>query len=164
MPRVIKRILGNVFFFFFFFTFLLKFKTRKHHNALFSPAQAQHTSAVQRCLFAYSLAGSGQNNLGIVTDVIRKMIKQPFFFFFSRRSLTHPLSCRLEETLIRSPDFQRKLKFSLRRVAANDVFHARQCRMRVMNLGVCAVVKFRKRQSHSDRQDRQRERVRETDR
>lgn len=79
MPRVIKRILGNVF---FFFTFLLKFKTRKHHNALFSPAQAQHNSAVQRCLFAYSLAGSGQNNLGIVTDVIRKMIKQAFFFFF----------------------------------------------------------------------------------
>lgn len=47
------------------------------------PAQAQHASAVQRCPFAYSLADSVQNNLGIVTDVIRRMIKQGFFFFFA---------------------------------------------------------------------------------
>lgn len=68
---------------FFFFTFLLKFKTRKHHNALFASTQAQHTSAVQPCLFAYSLADSVQNNLGIVTDVIRNMIKQDFFATFT---------------------------------------------------------------------------------
>lgn len=142
----------------------MKFKTRKHHNALFSPAQAQHTSAVQRCLFAYSLAGSGQNNLGIVTDVIRKMIKQAFFFFFFATFTPSPSLMPFGGALIRSPNFQRELKFSSRRVAANDVFHAQQCRMRVMNLGVCAVVKFRKRQSHSDRRDRQRERARETDR
>lgn len=52
------------------------------------PAQAQHASAVQRCPFAYSLADSVQNNLGIVTDVIRRMIKQGFFFFCDARSLT----------------------------------------------------------------------------
>lgn len=77
MPRAIKRILGNVI---FFLTFLLKFKTRKHHNALFASTQAQHTSTVQPYLFAYSLADSVQNNLGIVTDVIRNMIKQALFF------------------------------------------------------------------------------------
>lgn len=76
MPGVIKRILGNVP---PLPSFLLKFKTRKCYNALFSSAHAQHTSAVQQCLFAYSLADSVQNNLGIVTDVIRRMIKQPFF-------------------------------------------------------------------------------------
>lgn len=72
-------------FFLFFFFSLLKFKTRKRHNALFflPPAQAQHASAVQWCPFAYSLADSVQNNLGIVTDVIRRMIKQGFFFFLA---------------------------------------------------------------------------------
>lgn len=44
------------------------------------PAQTQHASAVQQCPFAYSLADSVQNNLGIVTDIIRRMIKQGFFF------------------------------------------------------------------------------------
>lgn len=65
-----------------FVTLLLKFKTRKSHNALFSLAQAEHTRALQWCLFAYSLAYSEQNNLGIVIDVIRKMIKQTLFATF----------------------------------------------------------------------------------
>lgn len=105
-----------------FFTFLLKFKTRKHHNALFSSAQAQHTSAVQRCLFAYSLADSVQNNLGIVTDVIRKMIKQDFFVTFTPSTSLRPFGV----TLIPLPNFHLELKFLLQRATANDDFHARQ--------------------------------------
>lgn len=86
----------------------------------FSSAQAQHTSAVQRCLFAYSLADSVQNNLGIVTDVIRKMIKQAFFATLSPSPSLMPFGV----TLIPLPDFHLELKFLLRRVAANGDFHA----------------------------------------
>lgn len=105
---------------FFFFTFLLKFKTRKRQNAVFSSAQAQHTSAEQWCLFAYSLADSVQNNLGIVTDVIRKMIKQAFFFFAT--FTPSPSLMHVGETLIPFLDFQFGLKCLFQGVAANN-FH-----------------------------------------
>lgn len=40
-----------------------------------------HSIQVQWFSFAYSRDDSVQNNLGIVIDVIRKMIKHNFFFF-----------------------------------------------------------------------------------
>lgn len=79
----------------FFFSF--PFWNSKQESATMHffppPAQAQHASATHRCPFAYSLADSVQNNLGIVTDVIRRMIKQGSFL---RRSLPHPLSWQSE--------------------------------------------------------------------
>lgn len=90
---------------FFFFCFLLKFKTRKCHNALFSSAEAQHTSAKQQCLFAYSLADSVQNNLGIVTDVIRKMIKQTLFPSIVRSFTPSPAGWGNTGTVVASPSY-----------------------------------------------------------
>lgn len=73
---------------------------------------------MQRCLFAYSLADSVQNNLGIVTDVIRKMIKQGFFATFT----PSPSLMLFGVTLIPLLGSQFELKFLLQSVAANDDF------------------------------------------
>lgn len=65
------------------------------------PAQAQHASATRRCPFAYPLADSVQNNLGIVTDVIRRMIKQGSFFCDARSLTLSPGSRSLTDAVDR---------------------------------------------------------------
>ena len=116
MPGVIKRILGNV----FLFPFEIQNKKAPH---FFPSSQPRHTSAVQRCLFAYPLADTVKNNLGIVTDVIRKMIKQDSFFC-DAHSLT--LSHAVWSNTDTIGQFPIRVKILLQGVAANDDFRAQQ--------------------------------------
>ena len=69
-----------------YFLFLLKFKTESgtmlHRTALSSERTPQ-------CLFAYSLDDSVQSIVGIVSDIIRRMIKQSVFATFSPRDSSY---------------------------------------------------------------------------
>lgn len=71
---------------------------------------------VQHCLFAYSPADSVKNNLGIVTGVIRKMIKQAFL---RRTSLSQP-PVLFGGTVAPLPNFYLRVELLLQRLTANS--------------------------------------------